>query len=124
MTYDVVFVDSPDDEKLAKCYSLADLFIFASWYEGWSLPPLEAMACGTPVVTTDCKGIRDYVIHNYNALVVPPRDIKALAEASIKLLTNSELTTSLRNGGLKTAKELTWDKVVERFEHAIREFVG
>jgi len=109
-----------DDETLAKLYSSADLFIFTSYRESFGLPPLEAMACGTAVVTTDCGGVRDYVIDGYNALVVPPGNLEAVAEASLKVLRDEKLRERLVRNGIETAKQYTWDKVVDKFEEAIK----
>lgn len=109
-----------DDDTLAKLYSSADIFLFTSYAESFGLPPLEAMACGTPVVTTDCKGNRDYARDGYNCLIVHPGDPKAVADAVIKVLLDDKLREKLIKGGLKTARQWTWDRVVDRFEEALR----
>jgi glycosyltransferase involved in cell wall biosynthesis len=110
-----------DDETLAKLYSSSDVFIFTSYKEGFGLPPLEAMASGTAVVTTDCGGIRDYAVDGYNSLIVPPGDPAAIAEAVIKILNDQRLREVLIQNGLETAKQWTWDKVTDKFEEAIRD---
>jgi glycosyltransferase involved in cell wall biosynthesis len=110
-----------DDETLAKLYSSSDVFIFTSYKEGFGLPPLEAMAGGTAVVTTDCGGIRDYAVDGYNSLIVPPGDPAAIAETVIKILNNQRLRDKLIQNGLETAKQWTWDKVTDKFEEAIRD---
>lgn len=103
-------------ETMAKLYSSADAFIFTSYKESFGLPPLEAMACGVPVVTTDCGGIRDYAVDGYNALIVPPGDPKAVADTMLKILREK-----LIEHGIETAKQRIWDKVVDKFEQAIKE---
>ena len=108
-----------DDHTLAQLYSSADVFLFTSYIEGFGLPPLEAMACGTPVVTTDCGGNRDYAKHLQNCILVKPGDIEALVKAVIAVLTDDKLRENLIEGGLQTAKLWSWDKIVERFEKAI-----
>ena len=115
--------EKPDDDTLAKLYSSADVFLFTSYAEGFGLPPLEAMACGTPVVTTDCKGIRDYARNGYNSLVVPAGNPKAAADAVINVLSDDKLREKLIEGGLETARQWTWDKVVNRFEEALRDII-
>ena len=110
-----------DDDTLAKLYSSVDVFLFTSYAEGFGLPPLEAMACGTPVVTTDCKGNRDYLINGYNSIVVPPGDPQALANAIIKIFNNDNLREKLIEGGLKTAKEWTWDRVINKIENILKD---
>ncbi|ABW02295.1 glycosyltransferase family 4 protein [Caldivirga maquilingensis] len=114
-----VFSNVPDD-LLARLYSSADAFLFTSYVEGFGLPPLEAMASGTPVVTTDCLGNRDYVIDGVNALVAKPGDVEGLANSLIKILMDEKLRERLIENGLKTAKQWSWDKVVDKFEEAIK----
>ncbi|MFP3317387.1 MAG: glycosyltransferase family 4 protein [Candidatus Nanopusillus sp.] len=109
-----------DDETLAKLYSSSEAFIFTSYKEGFGLPPLEAMASGTAVITTDCGGNRDYTIDGYNSLVVPPDDPLAIAKATLKVLNDTKLREKLVEGGLETAKMWTWDKVINKFEDAIK----
>jgi len=109
-----------DDDTLAKLYSSSDVFIFTSYRESFGLPPLEAMACGTPVVTTDCGGNRDYAVNGYNALVVPPGDPQEIARAVVELLKNGNLRERLIDAGLVTAKQWKWDKVIDRFDDVLR----
>jgi glycosyltransferase involved in cell wall biosynthesis len=71
---------------LAKLYSLADVFLYTSYAESFGLPPLEAMACGTPVVMSDNKGSRDYAISNFNTLISQPGDVNSLANNLLKVL--------------------------------------
>lgn len=110
-----------DDDKLASLYSASDLFLFTSSIEGFALPPLEAMACGTPVVATDCGGNRDYAIGDLNCLLSAPNDTMDLARNVIKILKNAEIRDRLIEGGLATAKNFTWAHVVDKIEATFRE---
>ena len=110
-----------DDDKLASLYSASDLFLFTSSIEGFALPPLEAMACGTPVVTTDCGGNRDYAIGDFNCLLCSPNDTMHLARNVISILKNAGLRDRLTEGGLVTAKNFTWAHVVDKIETIFRE---
>jgi len=105
----------PSDDELAELYSSADVVLMPSWYESFPLPPLEAMACGAPVVTTR-YGTEDYAFHEQNALVVPPRDQQKMAEAILRVVSDEELAAKLRSAGVKTAKEFTWEKTVNKVE--------
>ncbi len=106
-----------DDNKLAILYSNADVFVHPSWYEGYTLPPLEAMACGCPVVTTNTQGIAtEYAKHKYNCLLVPPKNPKKLAEAILLLLKDKNLRKKIIRNGFKTAEKLEWNKIVDKFE--------
>ena len=62
------------DAQMAEFYRGCDIFVFTSFIEGFGLPPLEAMACGVPVLTTDCGGIREYA-NDKNAMIVPPGNV-------------------------------------------------
>ena len=110
-----------DDEKLSRLYSSADAFIYTSYAESFGLPPLEAMACGTPVVMSDSKGSRDYAVNGYNALVSQPGDVKSLSDNLIKVLQDDKLREKLIENGLQTAKRFTWSSTVNNFEKALRE---
>jgi glycosyltransferase involved in cell wall biosynthesis len=114
--FDHTFFESPDDDKLAELYSSSDLFVFASHIEGYGLPPLESMACGTPVVTTDCRGVRDFVLDGENALMVPPKEPEALAQSIIELMKDHDLQEKLTDNGLITAQKFTWERVIDVFE--------
>lgn len=117
------YVLNPPSEKLAELYCSSHIVICPSWYESFPAPPLEAMACGVPVVTTSI-GVEDYAIDGKNALVVPARNPKAMAYAIDRLLSDERLCEALVKEGLNTAKQFTWDKTadnVERlFEDALR----
>ena len=108
-----------DDKELAAYYRRADVFVFASPREGFGLPPLEAMACGTPVVTTDCGGVLDYAEHGINCLVVPVRDPKTMAEAILRIIYDNKLAKRLSAGGRETACQFTWDEMVDKFENLL-----
>lgn len=92
-------------EEMAELYDSADLFVSSSWFEGFSLPPLEAMACGTPVVTTNQNGNLDYAKHLENCYLTPAKDPSSLATGIIELLSDQSLYTQLMNGGFRTAKK-------------------
>lgn len=112
----------PPDAELIALYGSADLFASTSWSEGLGYPPLEAMACGTPVVLTDSGGVRDYARDGENCLVVAPRDVDGIAAAVERLLTDDELAMRLSHAGKETASQYDWATVVDRIENAASQF--
>ncbi|QUI24768.1 glycosyltransferase family 4 protein [Vallitalea pronyensis] len=105
-----VFV-APSQRDIAAIYQGASVYIQGSYYEAFGLPILEAMACGCPVITTDCIGMRDYVIHGQNAIVLKNRLPKTMADAVINLLQKYDIRRNLIAGGLKTAGQYGWRKI-------------
>ena len=112
-------VSPADDTSLARLISGCDIFISASWFEGFALPPLEAMACGVPVITTDSGGVREYAEDGVNCLMTPPKSPEKIAEAVKRLISDEELRTALSVNGRKTAVNNTWVKTVDRLEEFI-----
>jgi hypothetical protein len=102
-------------KELAELYATCDVALCPSWYESFPLPPLEAMAAGTAVVTTQ-YGTEDYAFEGKNALVVGSRNSDQMAAAVIKLLKDKELRQQLASCGRKTAEGFGWEKAVERRE--------
>lgn len=113
------YVHRPTRAELMGLFADCDLYVSASWREGFGLPPLEAMGCGAPVVLTDSGGVREYAQHEVNCLMVPTRDPQALAQAMLRVLNDAALEKRLRTNGPLTAVGFTWDSAVDRFERAL-----
>ncbi len=114
----------PDTSELAELYATCDVFVSASWFEGFGLPPLEAMACGAAVVMTDSGGVMDFARDGENCLLVRPKSPVQMAEAILKLLNDPALQQMLRGNGPSTAAEFTWDKATDRLETALLSFIS
>lgn len=99
-------------DDLAALYSDAICFVYPSLYEGFGLPPLEAMACGTPVVTSSTSALPEVV--GDAALTVDPRDIASLATAMRRLLGDPVLRARLRHDGLARAASFSWTETARR----------
>jgi GT2 family glycosyltransferase len=108
--------DLPQSAMAAE-YCSADVFVVGSRFEGFGQPGLEALACGTPLVTTDNGGSRDYAIHGQTALVVPPGDVDAIAAAIRRLREEPELAALLRRNGLDLVqRRFDWDRSAAELE--------
>lgn len=113
------YVVNPSDEELAKLYSSSDLMVTSSLFESSPLPPLEAMGCGTPIVTTRF-GTEDFCFDEKNSLVVPPQNYTKLADAILRVLKDDELAGKLSEEGLKTSNQLTWEKTANEVEQLFK----
>ncbi len=116
-------VFSPSDDELSKLYSAADIVISPSWFESFPLPPLEAMACGSAVVTTR-PGTEDYAEDMRNALVVPPREPAEMAEAILRLMDDDDLRLRIGNEAAESVQRFTWQAATSRMEAFLRSVVG
>jgi len=118
----IVFTGYVPDELLPIIYSAADVFAFPSRYEGFGLPVIEAMACGTPVVAGDAPAINEFASNG--AILVDPNDSDALANAILSLLIDKELAENLIKMGLRIASEYTWERTarmtMQVYELALR----
>jgi glycosyltransferase involved in cell wall biosynthesis len=100
------------DNELVEEYQNADVFILPSFYEGFGLPVVEAMACGTPVICST-NGALPEVVGNA-ALKVQPFDITGMAEALKRILTNETLAKDMRIKGLKRALKFRWQETARK----------
>lgn len=105
---DVRFVDYVAPADLPRWYNGADLFAYPSAYEGFGLPVLEAMACGTPVITSSSSSLAE--LAGDACLTVEPGSQDALERAIVSVLGDPALKDHLRLGGLARAAEFTWDR--------------
>ncbi len=119
---DVVFTGYMDDDVLPALYCGAQLFVYPSLEEGFGLPPLEAMACGTPVVAADSAALPETT--GGAAVLVDPMDSEALSHAISSVLNNSARCEELRKDGLKHAKTFTWEVCAKRVMDVYREVVA
>jgi glycosyltransferase involved in cell wall biosynthesis len=114
----VRFLGFVPDKTLASLYRLASVFVFPSLYEGFGLPPLEAMAAGTPVITSNVSSLPEVV--GDAAILIDPYEPDEIAAAMRRVLTEPGLREDLRARGLARVKEFSWDRSVRR----VREIYG
>jgi glycosyltransferase involved in cell wall biosynthesis len=102
----IVFTDFVPEEELFELYQRARLFVFPSLYEGFGLPPLEAMACGVPVITSNAASLPEVV--GDAAIQVDPLNVHQLADAIQTVLTNTQLWNTLKQKGIKRSRQFSW----------------
>lgn len=113
----IIFTGYLQDADLPLLYNAATLFVYPSLYEGFGLPVVEAMACGTPVVTSNVSSLPE--VAGEAALLVNPVDTEALASAVHRLLTDEDLCCKFRELGLQRAKRFTWESCARKTLEAI-----
>ncbi len=111
ITEDVIFVDRILERTLAYYYSSATLLAYPSLYEGFGLPPLEAMACGCPVVTADTSSLPEVV--GEAGIMVNPYDTRSLVQAMRRVLTDDKLRDNMVRKGLEQSRKFSWEKAAE-----------
>jgi glycosyltransferase involved in cell wall biosynthesis len=110
------------DTEMIDLYRGAECFVFPSLYEGFGIPPLEAMACGAPVVSSDRTSMPEVV--GDAGLLVDPENVEALARALSEVLGSEERRAELRERGLTRASAFTWRRCVELTVEAYAETLG
>lgn len=105
-----LFGSVPQD-KLPALYNCSESLVFPSWYEGFGLPPLEAMACGVPVIASNRTSIPEVV--GEAGLLVDPQDIDALAAAMQRVIDDKNLRSKLCHAGPERARQFSWDRAAE-----------
>ncbi len=118
----VIFLEMDSKEKLASVYRGASAFLFPSLYEGFGLPPLEAMACGVPVVTSNVCSIPEVV--GDAALLVNPLDADEIADAIERLVMDTDLRVRLQAKGLLRAQDFSWDVTARRTANVLSAALG
>jgi glycosyltransferase involved in cell wall biosynthesis len=108
----VIFTDFVQVAHLPYLYNAADLFVYPSLYEGFGLPPLEAMACGTPVITSNLTSIPE--VTGDAAVLINPHDNNSLAESIEKALSKPDQLIQMSKDGLEQAKKFSWEKCAQK----------
>ncbi len=110
------------DGELPALYSAATLFAFPSFYEGFGIPLLEAMACGTPIVASNTSSIPEVV--GEAAILVRPTDADQLAEAIVRAAQDQSVRERLRRLGLERVKQFTWERAARLTLEVYRRLAG
>jgi glycosyltransferase involved in cell wall biosynthesis len=108
LSSDIIFTGYVPDPDLVLLYNAAALFAFPSLYEGFGLPVLEAMACGTPVVTSSVSSLPE--IAGDAAILVDPADVAGISSAMEAVLSNPDLAQRMSVAGLVRAHSFSWER--------------
>ena len=108
MESQVDFLDFVPEEDLAALYSACAAFVFPSLYEGFGLPPLEAMACGAPVICSNAASLPEVV--GDAGILVNPREVGEIVAAIVRVLSDAVLRDELRAKGVARASQFTWER--------------
>ncbi len=115
----VIFAGYADQPTLRLWYSAATIFVYPSLYEGFGLPVLEAMACGTPVVTSSTSSLPE--VAGDAAITIEPTDAGALASALDRLIQDVALRSELRRRGLDRARQFSWERTARETSAVYRQ---
>ena len=115
----VLFPGFIPDDDLPAVYSAATVFVFPSLYEGFGLPPLEAMACGTPCVVSNSSSLPE--VTGSAALLFNPTSLDGFEDCMVRVLTQPDLSESLRQAGLRQSALFPWSKAADETLRVYRE---
>jgi D-inositol-3-phosphate glycosyltransferase len=120
-----IFIGNRNRNELRYFYSAADVFVSVPWYEPFGITPLEAMACGVPVIGADVGGIKYTVAHGKTGYLVPPKDDVALADRLGRLCRDEETRRLFAQNGIERVhRHFTWTKVARRIDDVFANVVG
>lgn len=120
----IEYFQNPSQDLIRDLYNRHAIYVSASYSEGWSLPPVEAMACGCAFVGTDSGGLRDYAINGRTALLSSPGDRDAMFENLCRVIENPELLSRLQKAGTEFIRQFTWEKSGALLEGYLSEVVN
>ena len=117
----VRFLGYVSDQTLGVLYRLASAFVFPSLYEGFGLPPLEAMASGTPVVISNVSSLPE--VAGDAAVLVDPYDVESIVDGMRRILSDPALAAELRRKGVERAREFSWERSVAKTRQVYQQVV-
>ena len=120
----VHYHQNPSDEKVVTLLNSNSIFVTTSILEGYPLPPLEAMACGCAVISTDSVGVRGYLNHGVNGILCSTKAPDLIAESVLELMADNPRRIEIARKGYETALVHSYETMTNNFLKAIAEFVG
>jgi len=122
ISHEVIFTEVVPEVDLPAYYSGAGVFVLPSLYEGFGLPPLEAMACGCPVITSNTSSLPE--IMGEAGIMVDPYDTDNLAQAMRRVLTDNRLRDDMVRMGLEQSKKFSWEKAAMETQEVYKKVGG
>lgn len=118
----VRFLDYVRGDDLPAIYNLASLFVYPSFYEGFGLPVLEAMACGVPTITSNVSSLPE--VAGDAAMLVDPHNVAEMSKTISLVLTDSQLCAGMKEKGISRAKQFSWDHTVMETREVIEAIIN
>jgi len=118
----IIFCDYVRDEDLPMLYNASEVFVYPSFYEGFGLPVLEAMSCGTPVICSSISSLPE--IGGDAPLYVNPNSVDSIAAALLRVVNNKELKAMMSKKSLENSKRFSWEKTATETIHVYKEAIG
>jgi glycosyltransferase involved in cell wall biosynthesis len=118
----VFFTGLVSQDKLEQYFINAEIFVFPSLYEGFGLPPLEAMACGCPVISSNAASLPE--VCGDAVLYIDPHSPEDIAEKIRQVLSDDSLRNELKRKGLERAREFSWEKCADEFWEIIKQEIN
>jgi len=122
ISQEVIFADFVPEADLPAYYSGAEVFVLPSLYEGFGFPPLEAMACGCPVITSNTSSLPEVV--GEAGIMVNPYDTDSLVKAMRQVLTDAKLRDDMIRKGLEQSKKFSWEKAARETQEVYNKVAG
>jgi len=116
----VEFIHAPADERIRELYAQSSVFLYASRFEGFGMPPLEAMAAGCAVVTTPVGAVPEFSRDGVDAVWVTPGDVAGMTRAVLELLADHDRAERLGRAARERAGAFGWEPALDRFEAMLR----
>lgn len=110
------YTKNASKEETVKIYNSCQVFLCASIEEGYGLTGLEAMACGTVLVSTNYRGVREYAVDGYNALLSNIKNSRLLANNILRIFNNETLMMQISKNGISTVQNFSWEKALHKME--------
>ncbi len=118
----IIFTGYVEEKNLPALYSGAKAFVFPSLYEGFGLPPLEAMACGAPVISSSTSSMPEVI--GQAGILISPKDERVWAQNILKILRDKGLARTLSQMGLRQAKKFSWEETARKTIEVYKEVIN